>query len=122
MNFNWPLSAFEPFLRGVRNLVDFSHASSRHAFIMFISSVSAVGKWKGPGPPPERPTYDLSAAGNLGYGQSKLLAECLLDQAAEESGVQSTCCRVGVVAGPVEQTLGAWNQHEYIPAVSSHSA
>lgn len=118
VNFNWPLSAFEPFLRGVRNLVDFSHASSHHAFIMFISSVSAVGAWKGPGPPPERPTYDLSAAGNLGYGQSKMLAECLLDQAAEKSGVQSACCRVSVVAGPVEQTLGAWNQHEYIPAVS----
>ena len=55
----------------------------------------------------------------MGYGQSKLIAECLLDKASEISGVRSAVCRVGIVAGPVEKELGMWNKHEYIPSVST---
>ena len=55
----------------------------------------------------------------MGYGQSKLIAESLLDKASEISGVRSAICRVGIVAGPVEQKLGMWNKHEYIPSVST---
>ena len=61
--------------------------------------------------------YDFSVASKMGYGQSKLISECLLDQAAKISGVRSACCRVGIVAGPVEKRAGLWNKHEYIPSV-----
>lgn len=83
-----------------------------------MSSVAAVGGWTGSGEVPEAPIHDLDMAANTGYGQSKLIAECLLDKAAEISGVRSACCRVGIVAGPIEQQLGMWNKHEYIPSVS----
>ena len=63
----------------------------------------------------------MSAAAPIGYGRSKLVAECLLDKAARVSGVQSACCRVGIVAGPVMTGLGMWNKHEYIPSVSGHT-
>ena len=86
---------------------------------MFVSSVSAVGSWSGPGSAPEEAIHDMSAAAPMGYGRSKLVAECLLDEAARVSGVQSACCRVGIVAGPVESRLGMWNKHEYIPSVST---
>lgn len=118
VNFNWVLSSFEPHIRGVRNLVDFSLSSLHKPFLLFVSSVSAVGGWKGRTPVPEKPIYDLSVAGEMGYGQSKLISELLLDQAAKIAGVRSACCRVGVVAGPVERMAGAWNRHEYIPSVS----
>lgn len=92
-------------------------ASSAHnAFILFVSSVASVGGWKGE-EIPEIPIHDLTVAANTGYGQSKLIAEGLLHKASEISGVRSAICRVGIVAGPVEQELGMWNKREYIPSV-----
>lgn len=122
MNFNWVLSSFEPYIQGVRNLIDFSLSSVYRPFLLFVSSVSAVGNWKGRKPVPEEPIYDLSVASKMGYGQSKLISECLLDKAGEISGVNSACCRVGIVAGPVEKRIGVWNRQEYIPSVGSNSA
>ncbi|PYI03852.1 acetyl-CoA synthetase-like protein [Aspergillus sclerotiicarbonarius CBS 121057] len=117
VNFNWSLSTFDPLIRGVRHLIDLAHTSQRHAFIMFISSVSAVGSWANPGPVPEEPIHDFHVASRMGHGQSKLISECLLDQATRVSGVRSASCRVGIVAGPVEQALGLWNPQEYIPSI-----
>ncbi|KAI9745048.1 MAG: hypothetical protein M1818_001326 [Claussenomyces sp. TS43310] len=122
VNFNWALSSFEPYIRGVLNLVNFSFASTHKSFLLFVSSVSAVGAWKGQGSAPEEAIYDFGTASNIGYGQSKLISECLLDQAAEISGVRSACCRVSIVAGPVEKRLGMWNRHEYIPSIIISSA
>ncbi|KAF2836219.1 putative NRPS-like enzyme [Patellaria atrata CBS 101060] len=122
VNFNWTLASFEPYIRGVRNLIHFSYASTHKSFILFISSVSAVGAWKGHGYVPEEPIYDLNVASNMGYGQSKLISECMLDRAAAISGVRSACCRVGIVAGPVDKKLGMWNKHEYIPSIFISSA
>lgn len=122
VNFNWTLSSFEPYIRGVRNLINFSFSSTHKSFLLFISSVSAVGSWNRHGNVPEEPIFDLSVASNMGYGQSKLISECLLDEAAAISGVRSACCRVGIVAGPVEKDLGMWNKHEYIPSIIISSA
>lgn len=122
VNFNWPLSSFEPHVRGVRHLVDMCIASTHNAHITFVSSVSAAGSWAGTGPVPETPFPNLDVASHLGYGQSKLVAETLLHKAAEISGVGSACCRVGIVAGPVQQRLGLWNMHEYIPSIIISSA
>ena len=77
-----------------------------------------MGAWRGRGSVPEEPIFDLDVAGQTGYGQSKLISECILDKAAKISRVRSACCRVGIVAGPVEKSLGLWNKHEYIPSVS----
>lgn len=117
MNFNWALASFRPYILGVRHLVDFSIASSFRAFILFISSVSSVGSWTGEGSVPEQPMQDLSMASEMGYGQSKLISEKILDEAARVSGVRSAVCRVGIIAGPVEKS-GVWSKHEYVPSVS----
>ncbi|KAL9013139.1 MAG: hypothetical protein Q9173_002148 [Seirophora scorigena] len=37
VNFNWVLSSFEPYLRGMRNLVDFSATSAYRCFLLFVS-------------------------------------------------------------------------------------
>ncbi|KAL7626082.1 hypothetical protein AAE478_002852 [Parahypoxylon ruwenzoriense] len=123
VNFNWPLPLFEPYIAGVRNLACLAAESDHDAFMLFVSSVSSVGEWKkgsssSPGDfVPEAPISDLSVAARMGYGESKLVSECLLDRAAAISGVRSACCRVGIVAGPVERRLGLWNKHEYIPSI-----
>ncbi|KAL8917607.1 MAG: hypothetical protein Q9172_005770 [Xanthocarpia lactea] len=122
VNFNWTLASFEPYIRGVRNLVDFSVSSTHRSFLLFVSSVSAVGAWSGPGFVSEEPYHNFNVAGELGYGQSKLISECLLDEAARMSGVRPACCRVGIVAGPVEKRSGLWNKHEYIASLIVSSA
>lgn len=99
------------------NLIDFSYELKHNAFILFVSSVLAVGSWNGPGLAPEEIIEDLSVAAPMGYGQSKLVSECLLAEAAKASFIRSACCRVGIIAGPVESQLGVWNCHEYIPSV-----
>ncbi|KAL3480023.1 L-aminoadipate-semialdehyde dehydrogenase [Aspergillus californicus] len=121
VNFNWTISSFEPFICGVRNLISFSQASTLNAFIMFISSISAVGSWNADRPVPEEPVHRFAAAAKTGYGQSKLLSECLLDKATKVSGVRSACCRVGIVAGPVDHP-GQWKPSEYIPSIFISSA
>lgn len=118
VNFNWTLSSFEPSIAGVRNLAVMAAESAHSAFLLFVSSVASVGGWKGLEEIPETPIHDLTVAANMGYGQSKLIAENLLDKASEISGVRSAICRVGIVAGPIERELGMWNKSEYIPSVS----
>ena len=86
---------------------------------MYVSSVSAVGGWNGHGIVPEEANYDFNVASKIGYGRSKLISECLLDTAAKTSSIRSACCRVGIVAGPVDKKWGMWNRHEYIPSVSN---
>ena len=119
VNFNWTLSSFEPSIAGVQNLAILAANSAHNAFVLFVSSVASVGGWKGSEEIPETPILDLSVAASTGYGQSKLIAENLLNKASEISGVRSAICRVGIVAGPIEQELGMWNKSEYIPSVST---
>ena len=119
VNFNWTLSSFEPAIAGVRNLAVLAANSAHNAFVLFVSSVASVGGWKAHEEIPETPIDDLTVAANMGYGQSKLIAEGLLNKASEISGVRSAICRVGIVAGPIEQELGMWNKREYIPSVST---
>ncbi|KAK7737321.1 putative NRPS-like protein biosynthetic cluster [Cytospora paraplurivora] len=83
VNFNWTVASFEPHIQGVSNLINFSHESKHNAFILFVSSVSAVGSWNGPGLAPEEVIEDLSVAAPMGYGKSKLVSECLLAEAAK---------------------------------------
>ena len=117
VNFNWNLSSFEPSIAGVRNLAIMAANSAHNAFILFVSSVASVGGWKGLKEVPEIPIHDLTVAANMGYGQSKLIAEGLLNKASEICSIRSAICRVGIVAGPIEQELGMWNKREYIPSV-----
>lgn len=68
----------------------------------------------------EEPITDWGSAGS-GYGESKLVAERILNEAALRSGIQATVCRVGQIAGPVLQghESGEWNRKEWLPSVSA---
>lgn len=65
---------------------------------------------------PEEPVHDFNVASEIGCGQSKFISEYILDKGAEISGVRSACCRVGIIAGPIEKNVGLWNKYEYIPS------
>lgn len=122
VNFNFPLLAFRPHLAGLVNLLGFAAATvasqnSQPCRFFFISSIAAVEGYRS-GPIPEEVLTDFSVSAPLGYGQSKLLAELLLDAAAQRlSGSVSTAIvRVGQVAGAV-RTPGLWNINEWFPSM-----
>ncbi len=125
VDFNHSLESFEPVhIQGVRNLIDWSIHSSRHPHIIFISSTSSTGNWKRyhqDDPVPETPIYDHHVAQEIGYGESKHVAECILSIASEKSGVPVSVLRVGQIAGPVlpgtVSATGVWNREEWFPSL-----
>ena len=126
VNFNVSFESFEkPHIYGVRQFIDFSSQSTKGASIFFISSISAAMDWNlhHPGVVPERIISDFSAPSPMGYGMSKYVAERLLDNASKTTFIPSTICRVGQVAGPVEDphNRGMWNKNEWLPSLIASS-
>ncbi len=129
VNFNLPLSAFEPQLQGVVNLIKFAVRAACRPKFFFVSSIAAVNNWRRQ-IHLERPAYDiperhftdLSLASN-GYGQSKAITSDLLYYASSQCGLRGAIVRLGQVAGPVKRNSGAWNTNEWLPSLvrTSHT-
>ncbi|KAL2206734.1 NRPS-like enzyme [Sarocladium strictum] len=122
VDFNHDLLSFEiPHIAGIRHLIDFSLASSRQAHIAFVSSLSSVSNWPAvhvhgaSTPVPEVAMTDSNVALQMGYGESKHVAERILQNAVEQAGVKSTILRVGQLAGPLADNVGIWNRTEWFP-------
>ena len=100
VNFNLGVSAFQPHLAGLVNLM------ALPAKLVFISSVGAAEGL--PGAPESM--LDLAHAPSAnGYVQSKFIAEHLC-------GDRATVVRLGQVSGPVRRA-GMWNRGEWVPAM-----
>lgn len=121
VNFNLPLSSFEPQLEACHNLVELATASHNQPEIIFVSSVGAANNWPriSQEQVPERCITDFNAPEPMGYAQSKQLAELLFAHAHERLGVPVTICRVGQVAGPVRSAEGMWSKNEWFPSLIS---
>ena len=118
VNFNMTVSSFEPSIRGVRHLVDFSAAAAKQVPIIFISTIDTISNWNSLDKVPERRLTDLSLP-ETGYGRSKLAGSFILDAAAD-SGVPSASIRVGQIAGP-RSAKGKWNLQEFMPSLIKSS-
>ncbi|MCJ1280878.1 hypothetical protein MMC26_000195 [Xylographa opegraphella] len=123
VDFNLSLESFEPHIAGVRGLIDLSSQSSRNPPILFTSSISTLGRWlvKHPGEKvPEQPFNDFSIPMPMGYGESKYVAERLLELANKKLGVSAAICRVGQLAGPIRRG-GMWSKQEWLPSLVASS-
>jgi thioester reductase-like protein len=112
-NFSLPLQSFEfPFLRGLRAIIDWSASSERHPLIAFVSSIAAVGNWPKVYPHqqiiPEKHAEDSNVALNMGYGESKCVAEQILARASKVAGVDVAIIRAGQIGGTASPNLGLW--------------
>ncbi|KAL2161080.1 hypothetical protein VTH06DRAFT_8793 [Thermothelomyces fergusii] len=119
VNFNMPVESFEPHVRGVRHLADFSCRAAKRVPVVFVSSIATVNGWREPRPVPERSLRDPAIAVG-GYGRSKLVSSLILERASEVSGVPVEILRVGQVAGPSGEK-GAWNRQEWLPSIVASS-
>ena len=118
VNFNLNITSFEPQIRGVRHLIDFSLSSKLAPSLFFLSSIATVSHLKDRAEVLEA-LVDVLTTINGGYGASKQVCELILQDAYERSGVNATICRVGQVAGPVLRPEGMWSKQEWVPSVSS---
>ncbi|KAK5172165.1 uncharacterized protein LTR77_003803 [Saxophila tyrrhenica] len=120
VDFNHQLESFEAeHIRSVRNFVDWGHQSPKHPRILFVSSLSSVSQWPvhHTGPVPETAMEDYHVAQTLGYGESKHVAERILQNAAMQSNVNVGILRVGQIAGSTRADGTIWNPAEYLPSL-----
>jgi thioester reductase-like protein len=124
VDFNHQLESFETeHIRSIRNLINWAHQSPRHPRILFVSSLSSVSQWSvhHTGPVPETAIDDFRVAQSLGYGESKHVAERILQEAAVHSGVNAGILRVGQIAGSTRPNGTTWNPAEYLPSLIQSS-
>lgn len=117
VNFNKSIESFEAdCIRGVRNLMTLCLRSNRPqpAAFNFCSSVSATARTPG-GIVPEALPESLEYAQEMGYAQSKLVAENLCDRAAKQTTMKCRVLRVGQIIG--DTCHGVWNETEAIPLI-----
>lgn len=120
VNFNQRLRSFKPSLDGVLNLIAFAAHAKLSPSLFFLSSISAVTAYHWvPGAEsqiPETVIKSLSCPAPMGYGESKYLAERMLDHAATKLGIRTGAARVGQVAGTASNPRG-WNRQEWFPSL-----
>lgn len=117
VNFNTPLSSFEQQIDGVINFAKFAKQAPSRPTIFFVSSISSArGLSDTTTQIPEEIIKDHSAPTKMGYGESKYVAERLLDYAAEKLHIDTRIARVGQIAGPVVLP-GLWNKWEWFPSL-----
>ena len=121
VDFNQPLSYFEPNIKGISNLVRFClQASVKSCPLIFLSSVATVQRY----PTQPVPEIHLSAPEHCqtGYGESKLLASEILNKATVDFNLNAVVCRLGQVCGPLALTkqydgLPAWPSRDWFPTL-----
>ncbi|KAL6822067.1 acetyl-CoA synthetase-like protein [Trichoderma sp. SZMC 28015] len=111
VNFNMHLSSFEKGnIAGVSHLLQLCQAAQPPATMNFCSSVSTCSQATVI-PVPER-SPDFAWAQNMGYAQSKSVAEHICAKASSQ-GVTARVLRVGQIIGDTEH--GVWNAQEAVP-------
>lgn len=125
VDFNQPVGAFADNLRSVQSIANLSASSTRRPRIAFISSISSCGPW---GPSihkgttiPEAAVNDLNAALDVGYGESKMISERLLDAAAGKQSIPVTVLRIGQIAGPTTPEQPMWPERDIVMAMMKTS-
>lgn len=117
VKFNLPLSAFGPQLPGITRLAEFAVSAAHFPVVFFVSSMSSVLGYHGSTPSiREEIISDNKAPSPMGYGESKYLAELLLDYASKRLSIDARIARVGQIAGPVKGQ-GIWNEWEWLPSL-----
>ena len=120
VDFNQTLASFKNHIRGTRSIIDWSMRSPKRPRVVFVSSISSVRNWsrlQGQEPVPNAPISDYRVASNMGYGESKLVAETILARGNERAGVPVSILRVGQIAGSTVASDAAWPAQEWFPSL-----
>jgi thioester reductase-like protein/aryl carrier-like protein len=125
VDFCMPLSHFEPNIHLTTQLMELCRSSEHSPTFVFISSIASVlGSSKDS--IPEEIVHDWLSAENMGYAQSKLVAECLVAATTASTGVKSVICRLGQLGGVLYHDIWGgkvpcWPEKEWLPAMLASS-
>ncbi|CAG8970858.1 hypothetical protein HYALB_00000836 [Hymenoscyphus albidus] len=129
VNFNQPLSFFEPQIRALSALCTVLVSCKNSPRLFFISSISSSNCTLESKEfhISEKVLKTASAAMPMGYAQSKYVAERVLEEFARRTGLGVTILRLGQVAGgvPTDDNPGSpasWNEREWFPSLMKTSA
>ncbi|KAG9023400.1 hypothetical protein FRB95_013135 [Tulasnella sp. JGI-2019a] len=119
LDFNLFLASFAPQLDSVSTLVRLALRSPHPSppRILFTSSIGTLANWSSSlGPVPEEPLEDLHIAVGTGYGESKAVAEKILEVLGRTTPLRSTSFRIGQLSG--SNTTGAWATSDWVPLIA----
>ena len=109
LDFNLSLASFEENIQGTRRLIDIAlHAA---AALFFTSSIGVAIR-ASEHPVKESP-LPFEASVGLGYGESKAVAERLLEMVRRERGLRTCNVRIGQLSGST--TNGCWATTDWVP-------
>ncbi len=125
---NWsiPLHAFiDPFVSGTRRVIEWARTSPLNPRIVFISSLAAVGNWTKVTPSAcrieEAPIINSNVAMHMGYGESKCVAERILQAAHQSARIPVDIIRTGQIGGQSTKFGGAMPVDGWLAAILSTS-
>ncbi|APA08871.1 hypothetical protein sscle_04g036410 [Sclerotinia sclerotiorum 1980 UF-70] len=124
VDFNLSIKSFEKIhIAGIRNFIDWSILSPRKVTIQFVSSVGSFGNWSSfrPKTPVSEEVFTDGDLPTLGYGQSKFVAENILNNAAKQRGISIDILRCGQLSGPVGDGKKKWNTRDWFPILMQTS-
>ncbi|KAG8908187.1 hypothetical protein FRB99_008730 [Tulasnella sp. 403] len=116
VNFNVALSSFEPSIKSVRNVIDMALASPQPSTprVIFTSSVATLRNYTGTTAAPECAIEDPRSPAGAGYGESKWVAERILQTTSKRTSLRPIVVRVGQLSGGLN---GNWNSQEWLPSI-----
>ncbi|KAF8311712.1 acetyl-CoA synthetase-like protein [Clavulina sp. PMI_390] len=119
LDFNLTLQSFEPQIRGTRNLVALALSSTNAASLRFIftSSVSVLQNWPNTSAL-EEPIKNPTVSVGTGYGESKYVAEKILEHFRDFAGLNTTSIRLGQLSGSEN---GSWATSGWFPILLKSS-
>ncbi|KAI9642462.1 hypothetical protein NHQ30_009267 [Ciborinia camelliae] len=124
VDFNSSIESFEKVhIAGVRTFIEWSLSSPRKVTIQFVSSVGSLANWASlhPSTPVSEEVFIDSKLPMLGYGQSKFVAENILDIAATKYGISVDILRCGQFGGPAGHGKKLWNSRDWFPILMQTS-
>lgn len=120
VNYNLSLSAYQTQLSGLVNLISFAPTATATPSLLFVSSLGAIAG-SSIDPRPERIVPENSAPMLGGYGESKWLAERILEHTATKiPSLKIKIARAGQLSGAAFKS-GGWNKSEWVPALVTSS-
>ncbi|KAL8765542.1 MAG: hypothetical protein Q9209_007413 [Squamulea sp. 1 TL-2023] len=105
VNFNIPLRSFEPHIKGLYNLLEFSMSVRRPkpAQVFFASSISVALNSSHPSLVPDAPINEFGRVSATGYARSKFVGEQIVQSAVRDAGARAYVLRVGQVVGDTKE-------------------
>ena len=108
VDFLQPLKSFEPQIQGIWSLIELSLNGRHCPRILFISSIASVRNWpKTTGKsliPESVPLDGFPVPLQIGYAESKYVAERILCEASQRSRVPVSILRVGQIGGSTAES------------------